>query len=102
MSKNIESLLRRIEERLGVNKKPPGRTCVILSFARFEKDKSVTESLGPIEQWESYKQYAELHKKKSLIAFPPDPQLELIARQRPLTPEELAAFDDSKLKPCVA
>jgi hypothetical protein len=90
-NKNIESRLRRIEDGLGMGEKAPNKAVVILSFSRYG-DKSVTESLGPIEQWETYKQVIAQNPDEQLIVFRADSQLEIEARKRPLTQSESAGL----------
>jgi hypothetical protein len=88
MARNIESRLRRIEEQLNLSKKIPKLTLIIMDYYRYG-DKSIAESLGPIEQWITYKRAVAAYEKGNLIIFTPDPQLEIEARKRPLTQDEL-------------
>jgi hypothetical protein len=96
MKKNIENRVKKIEQALSIGEE---QTIVVMLIERYG-DKPVEETFGPIEQWASYKQYIEFHKEKSFIVFNSNPQLEIIARQRPLTTEELAVLGKSKYSCC--
>jgi hypothetical protein len=90
MTKSIENRLERIEKTLSIGEK---QTLVILDFRRYG-DKPAAETLGPIEQWETYKQVIAQNPDEQLIIFLADPQLEIEARKRPLTQDELAGLLD--------
>ncbi len=92
MTRNIESRLRRIEEQLNLNKKIPKLTLIIMDYYRYG-DKYIAESLGSIEQWVTYKRAVAAYEKGNLIIFTPDPQLEIEARKRPLTQDEIAKLE---------
>jgi len=55
MNARIERRLKRIEDTLGVNEKERTKVVVVLTFRHYG-DISDVESLGPIQQWETYKQ----------------------------------------------
>ena len=78
MNKNVENRIKKIEQALSIGEK---QALVILNFRHYG-DKSVAESLGPIEQWETYKQTIAEDPDKDLIIFEADPQKEIEARQR--------------------
>jgi len=89
--KNIQNRLRKIEEALSVSEDSQKRLCVrVILYCG--SDKEIRKQLGPIEQWASYKQVEAQYPDEEVIAFMADPRLELIARQRPLTKEELAVL----------
>jgi hypothetical protein len=91
MAKGIEKRIEDIEDSLQV-KRPPRQLIVILGC---RGDKNLIETLGDTEQWASYKQYMELHQDDSriLLSFYLDAELEVKARQRPLTKDELHTME---------
>jgi len=91
MAKNIESRIKRIENGLGMGDKAPKQPVVIIDFSRYGH-KSVAESLGSINEWETYKQVIAQNPDAEIIVFRADPQLEIEARKRPLTQDELAGL----------
>jgi hypothetical protein len=89
--KNIQNRLKKIEEALSVSEDSQKRLCVrvILSCV---SDKELLKQLGPVKQWASYKQVEAQYPDEEVMTFMADPELELKARQRQLTKDELAAL----------
>jgi hypothetical protein len=88
MTKSIERRIEKIEKALSIGEK---QTLVILDFRRYG-DKPAADTLGPIEQWETYKQVIAQNPDERAIVFRADPQLEIEARNRQLTQDELAGL----------
>ena len=78
MNKNIENRIKKIEQALSIGEK---QAIVILNFRRYG-DKPVADTLGPIEQWETYKRAIAEGPDGDLIIFEADPQKEIEARKR--------------------
>ncbi len=74
--KTIGNRLAKIEQALSIGEE---RLCVRVTI-RCLDDRPFIESLGPIEQWETYKQ-AEA-KDPDFVVFRIDPQKEIEARKR--------------------
>lgn len=77
MTKSIENRLEKIEKALSIGKK---RSKLVIINYRFCNKKSAEEMLGPINQWETYKQATDTQKDS--VFFEPNPQKEIEARQR--------------------
>jgi len=92
MSKNIANRLEKIEKALSISNIRQNSFVRIIVIISRRDDKTACEQLGSIEQWESYKQVIAQNPDDEIILLTPDPQLELIARNRPLTKNEIAAL----------
>jgi hypothetical protein len=86
--KTIRNRIEKIEQSLSIGKEIL-RVWVILSC---KSDEELRKQLGPVEQWESYKQVEAQYPDAEILTFMADPQIELIARQRPLTEDEIAVL----------
>jgi hypothetical protein len=86
--KTLRNRIEKIEDTLSIGEEI---FCVrvILSCG---SDKELLKQLGPVEQWASYKQVEVQYPDAEILTFMADPQIELIARQRPLTKDELAVL----------
>ncbi|MGD0572336.1 MAG: hypothetical protein ABSB11_04890 [Sedimentisphaerales bacterium] len=74
MSKSIESRLEKIEKMLSIGKEERQFVFIL----RRSTDRPFIDSLGPIEQWETYKQAT---TGCNLVFFRADPQKEIEARK---------------------
>ncbi|MFA5252212.1 MAG: hypothetical protein WC454_06475 [Phycisphaerae bacterium] len=76
--KTIQNRLAKIEQALSIGEE---RLCVRITISRLD-DSPFIESLGPIEQWETYKQAEAQDPDATIMVFRADPQLEIEARKR--------------------
>lgn len=76
MTKSIENRLEKIEKALSIGKE---RLVVVIRTFQLDNDKPVEETLGPINEWITYKQA--IDTGEDLVVFSPDPQKEIEARQ---------------------
>jgi hypothetical protein len=86
MTKSIENRLERIEKTLSIGKQP--RVLVVITTGTSEWgeegpsrrwDKALIYSLGPIEQWETYKRAVETGR--DFVLFVPNPYKEIETRE---------------------
>jgi hypothetical protein len=86
MTKSIENRLEKIEKTLSIGKQPHVLIVITNGTPEWGEegpvrhwDKALIDSLGPIEQWETYKRAIET--AQDFVMFLPDPYKEIEARK---------------------